>query len=251
MERELADEASTDRPLLSFAPPVKASGVKPSEGVSGMDPTGSTLAAFDVDGTLTRRDTLLPFLQRLCGTRRLARGLARHGVALSAMAMGRVERDSVKEALLVHLLAGRNVEAVRAAGVDYAGFLLRANRLRPDTLARLKAHQDAGHRVVLVSASPEVYLAPLGRHLGVDAVLGTGLEEDGDGRLTGRLAGRNCRGPEKVARLEAWLDGAGAPYLYAYGDSAGDRELLACAHESVLVRPRRPMVDLTPLRGSK
>jgi phosphatidylglycerophosphatase C len=224
--------------------------VNPADGVSGVDGTGSTLAAFDVDGTLTRRDTLLPFLRRLCGTQRLARALARHGLALSAMVVGRVERDTVKGALLVHLLAGWNAEEVRAAGVDYAGFLVRSDRLRPDTLARLQAHQGAGHRVVLISASPDVYLTPLGQHLGVDAVLCTGLEEDTSGRLTGRLAGRNCRGPEKVARLEAWLDGDGAsgPYLYAYGDSAGDRELLARADEAVLVRPRRPMAGLAPLR---
>ncbi len=212
----------------------------------------STLAAFDVDGTLTRRDTLLPFLRRLCGTHRLARGLARHGLALSAMVVGRVERDTVKDALLVHLLAGWAAEEVRAAGVDYAGFLVQADRLRPDTLARLKAHQAAGHRVVLVSASPDVYLTPLGQHLGVDAVLCSALEEGTDGRLTGRLTGRNCRGPEKVARLEAWLDddgsnvsGAGVPYLYAYGDSSGDRELLTRADVGTLVRPGRPLAGLT------
>lgn len=208
-----------------------------------MSPPGPVLAAFDVDGTLTRRDTLLPFLQRVCGTQRLARALARHGLALSAMAAGRVDRDTVKDSLLVHLLAGSGAEEVRATGVAYARFLAEGDRLRPDTLARLRQHQAAGHRVVLVSASPEVYLGPLGRHLEVDAVLGSALQEGPDGRLTGRLAGRNCRGPEKVARLDAWLDGEGPadrPYLYAYGDSAGDRELLARADVGILVRPRRP-----------
>lgn len=207
----------------------------------------TVIAAFDVDGTLTRRDTLLPFLQRLCGTQRLARALARHGLALSAMVAGRVDRDAVKDALLVHLLAGWDAEEVRSAGVAYARFLMEADRLRPDTVARLRQHQDTGHRVVLVSASPEVYLGPLGRLLGVDAVLCSALEEHPDGRLSGRLAGRNCRGPEKVTRLEAWLDGeapADRPYLYAYGDSAGDRELLARADVGTLVRPRRPLTAL-------
>lgn len=206
-----------------------------------------TLAAFDVDGTLTRRDTLLPFLQRLCGAQRLARALARHGVALSAMAMGKVQRDAVKDALLVHLLAGLDAEEVHAAGVAYAGFLAEADRLRPDTLARLREHQAAGHRVVLVSASPEVYLGPLGRHLKVDTVLCSALEVGADGRLTGRLVGRNCRGPEKVARLEAWLNDQGftdVAHLYAYGDSSGDRELLARADVGILVKPRRPLPAL-------
>lgn len=207
----------------------------------------ASVAAFDVDGTLTRRDTLLAFLQRLCGTQRLARGLARHGVALSAMALGRVPRDAVKDTVLAHLLTGWDAEEVRSAGAAYARFLVDADRLRPDTLTRLRDHQGAGHRVVLISASPEAYLGPLGRHLGVDAVLCSVLEEGPDGHLTGRLAGRNCRGPEKVSRLDAWLDReapAERPYLYAYGDSAGDRELLARADVGVLVRPRQPLPTL-------
>lgn len=212
------------------------------------EPRG-TVAAFDVDGTLTRHDTLLPFLQRLCGTQRLARGLARHGRPLLAMALGRAERDVVKADLLVHLLAGWDAEEVRVVGVDYAAFLVRANWLRPDALARLRAHQGAGHRVVLVSASPDAYLAPLGQHLGVDAVLCTGLEHDDSGRLTGRFAGRNCRGPEKVVRLKSWLAGdAAMPYLYAYGNSAGDRELLAMADVATMVKRRRPLPDLVVLQ---
>lgn len=212
-----------------------------------MSDRGFRVAAFDVDGTLTHRDTLLPFLQRLCGTQRLARALARHGLALSAMVVGRAERDTVKDLLLAQLLAGWDAEEVRSAGAAYAGFLVDADRLRPDTVARLHEHRAAGHRVVLVSASPEVYLGPLGRHLEVDAVLCSALEEGPDGRLTGRLAGANCRGPEKVVRLEAWLAGETAgepPYLYAYGDSAGDRELLARADVGILVKPRRPLPGL-------
>lgn len=204
------------------------------------------VAAFDVDGTISRRDTLLPFLQRLCGAQRLARGLARNGLALSRMAAGRVERDTVKDALLLRLLAGRAVADVRSAGEAYAAFLVERDRLRPDTVGRLGDHRAAGHRVVLVSASPEVYLTPLGERLGVDAVLATALEVGTDGRLTGRMAGRNCRGPEKVARMEAWLAGGGhdGAFLYAYGDSDGDRELLARADAGVLVGRRRPLPSL-------
>ncbi|MDP8954705.1 MAG: HAD-IB family hydrolase [Actinomycetota bacterium] len=212
-----------------------------------MRATPRTVAAFDVDGTLTRRDTLLPFLQRVCGTQRLARGLAANGIALSRMAVGRADRDAVKDALLLGLLAGRDAEELAAAGEAYADFVVDRGRLRPDARHRLGEHLGAGHRVVLVSASPEVYLGPLGRRLGVEAVLASGLEVGGDGRLTGRLAGRNCRGPEKVKRLDAWLagyggtDAAAGTFVYAYGDSLGDRELLARADVGVFVRPRRPL----------
>jgi phosphatidylglycerophosphatase C len=204
------------------------------------------VAAFDVDGTLTRRDTLLPFLQRLCGTQRLALALGANGLSLTRMVAGRADRDAVKDALLVRLLAGWDAEEVAAAGEAYAELLADHGRLRPDTRHRLDEHRAAGHRVVLVSASPHVYLGPLGRRLAVDAVLASGLEVGADGRLTGRLDGRNCRGPEKVVRLDAWLAAQALPgtHLYAYGDSDGDRDLLARADVGVLVRPRRPLPRL-------
>lgn len=203
------------------------------------------MAAFDFDGTLSRRDTLLPFLQRVCGAQRLYRGLARSGPALSRMAVGRADRDAVKDGLLLRLLAGRAEGDLEEAGEAYAEFLLRSDRLRPDTLERAEEHRRHGHRVVIVSASPVVYLGPLAGRLGFDAALATRLEVR-DGALTGRMDGPNCRGPEKVARLEAWLAGE-HPHLYAYGDSAGDRELLARADVGVKVRPRAPLPTLDPV----
>ena len=69
--------------------------------------------------------------------------------------------------------------------------------------------------------------------------MATELEVDADGRCTGALVGGNCRGPEKVRRLHAWLDahhgGRDAVELWAYGDSPGDRELLAAADRPVWV----------------
>ena len=206
-------------------------------------PDGTPVAAFDFDGTLSRRDTFLPFLQKVCGAQRLYRALARSGPALSRMAVGRADRDAVKDALLVRLLAGHAADELAEQGVAYAEFLRSSDRLRPDTLARAGDHLERGHRVVVVSASPSVYLEPLARDLGFDAALATQLEVDGDGRITGRMLGGNCRGPEKVARLEAWLAG-GEPRIYAYGNSSGDRELLARAHVGVMVRPRVPLPPL-------
>ncbi|MDQ3146213.1 MAG: HAD-IB family hydrolase [Actinomycetota bacterium] len=206
--------------------------------------SGPTVAAFDFDGTLSRRDTFLPFLQRLCGAQRLYGALAR------SMAVGRAGRDAVKDGLLLRLLAGRDAAEVDQAGAEYAAFLAGSSRLRPDTLSRAEEHRGRGHLLVIVSASPEVYLAPLGEQLGFDAVMATRLEVADDRRLTGRMTGPNCRGPEKVARLEEWLaarlgPGGERPHVFAYGDSAGDRELLARADVATRVRPRQALRDLS------
>jgi len=80
----------------------------------------------------------------------------------------------------------------------------------------------------------DLYLVPLAPRLGVDHVIRCSLAEE-DGVLTGVLVGGNVRGPEKVRRLQSWLDGE-AVELWAYGDSSGDDELLALADHPTRVR---------------
>lgn len=204
--------------------------------VSPLDPPPTTVAAFDVDGTLTTRDCVTPFLRELAGAR-LATTLARHPLTV-ARALARRDNDTLKEVACT-ALAGLGAAEVSARGAVYAR-QIRGAWMRPDTLARLDRHRALGHAVVLVSASLEPYLEPLGALLGVDAVLCTRLEVGADGRLTGRLDGRNCRGPEKADRLRSWLDEhrlRGAS-VWAYGDSRGDRELLALADHAELVKGR-------------
>lgn len=191
------------------------------------------MAAFDFDGTLCPGDSLVPFLRELVPPARLAR-------ALAAAAPGRPSRNRFKAAVLHRALRGVEVERFAAECERYSHRL--EARLRPDVLARARWHQAEGHEVIVVSASPEHYLTPLAQRLGFGTVLGTRLEVD-DGVLTGRLLGENCRGREKVERLRAWLGGDEA-LLWAYGDSAGDRELLAAADRSTRVTravlPARP-----------
>lgn len=191
------------------------------------------VAAFDFDGTITRRDTVVPFLVYACGRARVARALAAVSPQLTRALAGRASRDDPKEALLRRLLAGHDAASIAETGRAFATRLADdARRLRPETLARVRWHRDEGHELVLVSASLSTYLEPLAPRLGFDAVLATTLEVGADGRLTGRLVGRNCRGAEKVDRLNAWL-GDHEPddcLIWAYGDSSGDTELLAMAH---------------------
>lgn len=205
--------------------------------------TVPVVAAFDLDGTLTRRDTLLPFLARLRGRRRLARALGAHGWSLARMAAGVEDRDALKDRFLLGLLRGLPADEVASAGKTYAEALVGTGRFRPAVLDRFRTHLRAGHRVVVVSASPEVYVAPLARRLGAGDALATRLAVDADGRLTGRLDGANCRGVEKVRRLDAWLvtTGLEGARVVAYGDSASDAPLLARAHRGVLVRGARPL----------
>jgi len=192
------------------------------------------VAAFDFDGTLSQRDTMVPFLVRIAGWPGL--------LGATARVLRRTRRrDEAKVAIVGHLVKGMAADELATHGRAYAGTL--ADVLRPELVERLRWHQGEGHTVVLVSAGLEVYLRPLADDLGIDDVLGVALLEDESGMVTGAVdGGANNRGPHKVARLRAWLDERYGPNttveLWAYGDSSGDEELLAYADHPTWVGRR-------------
>lgn len=197
------------------------------------------VAAFDFDGTLTRRDTLAPFLLRSRGYQRVTRATLRHLPQLMVAATGRGSRDDAKARLLRTVYAGADAETMAAMGAAYARDIA-TRALRPDTVARLDWHRSEGHELVLITASLGLYAQPIAERLGIPMVFATTLEV-AEGALTGELVGANVRGPEKARLLDAYLDGDDAT-VWAYGDSTGDRDLLAAAHHGVLVKG----VTLTP-----
>jgi phosphatidylglycerophosphatase C len=193
-----------------------------------------SVAAFDVDGTLTTADCVVPFLRRTVGTPTLVRRMLRTPVGLTRAGVRR-DRDALKAASAAATFRGLPIELVEADARLFAREV-HDRRLRREVVESLHRHADAGDTVLLVSASFEVYLRPLAELLGAHDVLAVRLEVGEGGILTGRLEGPNCRGPEKVVRLHDWLDrhagGRAAVHLTAYGDSRGDRELLADADEA-------------------
>ncbi|MGH6638786.1 MAG: HAD-IB family hydrolase [Polaromonas sp.] len=196
------------------------------------------IAAFDFDGTLTRRDTFTPFLARGLGWPRFLWALLRCSPWLAGYALRLVRNDVAKARLMRVTLSGRTTAEMegwttRWLTRDFPG------QLQDWTLARLAWHQQAGHCCVLVSASPDIYLARVARQLGFDALICTEMEVEQDakgGRLTGRMRTPNCYGEQKVLRLTAWLSerfgvvSASDVTLYAYGDTAGDKPMLRLAN---------------------
>lgn len=196
-----------------------------------------TIAAFDFDETLTKYDSVVPFLRRFSSRRRFAAGLLPHILRILPMAARR-DRDKLRALATQLIFTGRRIDDVREHATTLGEQIL-ANGLRPDVEQRLRWHLEAGHRVVIVSASYDLYVDVVAAGLGDVDVLATRLEV-ADGVCTGRLDGPNCRGQEKVERLSAWLDtnglGRDDVTVYAYGDSRGDTEMLAWADHPHVVK---------------
>ena len=196
-----------------------------------------TVAAFDFDGTLTRRDTLVPFLTTVAGRTAVVRALAAEAGGLARAAAGRGDRDVAKERVLTRVLAGHPHADVATAGRVFGAELARRS-ITPEARDRIAWHRREGHDVVIVSASLDVYLDEVAGALGVAHLLCTSLHVDANGHCTGRLLGANCRGPEKAARLQT-LFGTEDVELWAYGNSRGDDEMLALADHAIRARRGR------------
>lgn len=187
---------------------------------------------FDFDGTLTTRDTLLAFIAHVHGDGRLLRTLLRYSPKLVAMKLGIYPNWAVKQQVFTHLFRGMPLDVFTAHCQDFAA--ANGHLMRPKARQLLHELLSEGRRVIVVSASIENWVRPFFTEIDPDGaitVLGTRVEVSG-GELTGRFLSANCYGPEKVNRLRSLLPLPRERYfITAYGDSRGDKELLAYADE--------------------
>lgn len=194
-----------------------------------------TVAFFDFDGTLTRRDSLLPFLRYIVGSPQFFLRMLALSPVLGGYAAKVVKNDIAKEIVLGRFLAGLEIEELHRLGGKFARDKL-PELVRSTGIERLRWHQSQKHMCVLVSASLDLYLKPWARDMGFDDFITSTLEVDGAGRVLGSLSGGNCFGAEKVKRIQTWLSGKQVSMSYAYGDSAGDLPMLKLANQGYLLQ---------------
>ncbi len=184
------------------------------------------VVAFDFDGTLTYRDSFIAFMAWRAGRLGFATGLALSAPAFLAYGLHR-DRGRLKAAVARRLLGRVKRDRLEEEARRFAAERFDA-LIRPDALECWRDWRGRGARLYIVTASPDALVAPFAQRLGADGLIATRLAFDAEGRFAGALDGANCRGEEKVARLR----GALGPDLHleaAYGDTRGDREMLALA----------------------
>ena len=186
---------------------------------------------FDFDGTLTCADSFLRFIRFCRGRRALWAGLLRHSPWILACLLRLYPNWKAKQRIFRHFFGGMPyAEFVRAGEAfkeEIRAFVC------PAMLRELRMHVVRGHRVYIVSASMAEWIGPWAAANGVERVVGTRPEVDGAGCLTGRFASPNCRGAEKVRRFLEHEPGREGYFLQAYGDSGGDRAMLAFADRGI------------------
>lgn len=196
------------------------------------------VAVFDLDGTLTASDTFVSFLAGflLRTPSRWPRVLTLPG-AVALHCTGLRDNTWLKTTFLGQVLGGLRREDL-APWTDRFVERLVARGLRREARRKMDWHRANGDRLVLATASPDLYVVPLAARLGFDAVLCTRVAWDAEGRLLGGLIGRNCYGAEKLAQVEAWLgQNKGTGPVSVYTDHHSDLALLRRAERPVAVCP--------------
>jgi len=187
------------------------------------------LALYDFDGTITTKDTLADFTQYAVGKRIYYMGLFLLSPILVAYTLKLIPNNIAKERFMTHFFKGWDE-------IDFQQFAEQYSRkqinkiTRPKVIEKIRWHQEQDHKVVVVSASPENWIKGWCGRNKVD-LIATRLEIQ-DGKLTGKFATKNCFGPEKANRIKEVYDLSQFDYIYAYGDSRGDKEMLSIANES-------------------
>ena len=184
------------------------------------------IVAFDFDGTLTTKDTLIEFIRYACGTGAFVKGFLRYAHLLVLMKLGLYPNWKAKQKVFAYFFEGMKIE-------EFDGLCQRFAKdnqhlLRPKGIEAIQQALDKGAEVLIGSASIDNWVQPFFAEV---KVLGTQVEVI-DGKLSGRFLTKNCYGQEKVNRILALYPNRSEYHLTAYGDSRGDKELLTFADES-------------------
>lgn len=188
-----------------------------------------SIAFFDFDGTLTAKDTLAEVLKFARGKFRFYLGLAVLSPVLIGYKLRVVSNQYAKETMLAYFLKGMPIEIFNGLCKEFA--LTRLPHLfRKTALSELRRHLQNNTHVVIVSASPENWIQPWCQQFNIQCIA-TKLKIR-DGKITGKIAGRNCQGNEKVKHILKKYNLSHFNKIYAYGDSPDDLPMLSLATES-------------------
>ncbi len=187
------------------------------------------LALFDFDGTITTKDSMVEFIQYAVGKKKYYFGLLILSPILMAYKLNLYPNDKAKERLLAHFFKKITIKEFQKIVINYDKNEL-DKIVRKEAIEKIVWHKKQGDEVVVVSASMECWLKLWCDRQNIK-LIATKLEIE-NGKFTGRFSTKNCYGEEKVSRLQELYSTKKYSHIYAYGDSLGDRELLALADEA-------------------
>ena len=184
------------------------------------------IAFFDFDGTITKKDTLLEFIKFAKGNAGFYFGFALNSPYLVAYKLKVISNQLAKEKVLKFFFGKMPLAKFQELCDAFAEKII-PSLIRPAAAAEIERLKKENVRVIIVSASPENWIKKW-THKNQLELISTRLEVVND-CLTGKIQGKNCHGEEKVRRIKESFDLSSFEEIYAYGDTSGDKPMLALA----------------------
>ncbi len=186
------------------------------------------LFLFDFDGTLTTKDTLFEFIKSSTNKPAYYAGLILFSPLFILMILGLLDNEKIKAKFLGYFFKGTSKEEMEKKGQQFVEQKLPA-LIRKNGIEYLRQAKKKGNHVALVSASLDIWLAPFALKENIQLICTkAGYDE---GKYTTSFGSPNCKGAEKVRRVQEAIDVEGYGEIIAFGDSSGDKELLEFAHK--------------------
>lgn len=182
------------------------------------------IAFFDFDGTVTEKDSLLEFIKYCKGAPAFYLGFVLHAPILVAYKLNIISNQRAKEIMLRYFFGRMSMDEFGKYCSSFSTQVM-PSLIRPKALKEINKLKEAGAEVVVVSASPEYWLNYWCSSVDIKCIA-TRLETDNN-RITGKIDGLNCHGKEKVRRITEKYDLNSFSSIYCYGDTPGDKAMLA------------------------
>jgi len=191
---------------------------------------------FDLDSTITKKDTYVAFLLSVlrCYPLRLL-GTVGLPFAVVIHKLGFKDNSWLKQVFLKAIVGGLNQQQVQACANKFIDGLFKQG-LHQQALEAIKAHQQAGHQLVMATASFDFYSQQLGQRLGFDTIICTQSVWQGE-ILSGKIQGKNCYGVNKRQRLIAYFQTRQDYHIIAYSDHHSDRPFLEWVDKAIVINP--------------
>ena len=195
-----------------------------------------TVAIFDLDCTITYKDTYVPFLfsilktypSRLLRTTELPFAVILYKIKLR-------DNSWLKETFLNAIMGGLTRQQIQSSRDKFLDKLLQ-DGVHKDALQAISTHREANHQLVMATASFDFYTEELGQRLGFEKVICTRSGWNGE-ELSGNLDGNNCYGLEKLAQLTKSFQSRDEYEIIAYSDHHSDTPFLQWADKAFAINP--------------
>ena len=188
------------------------------------------IAFFDFDGTLIKKDSFFLFARYVSPKKTIIATILLLYYS-SLRLLGIISTKTLKEKILVFYFKGKKVSEIMELAARFAVEVL-PKAIQKEAIQKLDLHKTNGDKIVIVSASLDLWLKPWCLQNNYELICT--CAEINEDYITGKIAGKNCKGEEKVRRITEVYKLGNYENIYVYGDSKHDYPMLRLGTHSFM-----------------